>query len=132
MRRGTAPAAPLYVYKLDCYDKTATIENIKSILSGMGGLSSTTANTPLRFSEIQTAINGSQPFILRWVWSSGGAHFVVGTGWEVDDTGVQSVYLSDPGPVGYGEVRKETYDYVRGGSGYGQTWTHSLYNVKKQ
>lgn len=113
-----------------CVNNTATIDNIKSILSAKGSLTSTTGNWPLRFDEIQTYIGKSQPFIFRWAWSSGGGHFMVGSGWETDDSNQQWVHYEDPLPVNQGTYAKELYAYVRGGTGYNHTWTHSLYDIR--
>jgi hypothetical protein len=74
-------------------------------------------NSPLEISQIIDEIAGNRPFIIRWLWTSGGGHFIVGHG-IIN----QSLYYMNPW---YGEGFKiGDYDWVVS-DGSAHTWTHT-------
>jgi hypothetical protein len=80
------------------------------------GVTSSSYTSYLTQNTIQTQINGFRPFVIRWGWSSGGGHFLVGHGIEGS-----SIYYMDPW---FGEGLKIA-DYSWVVSGGSHTWTHT-------
>ena len=70
--------------------------------------------------DIQNQIDGNQPFVVRWGWDTGGGHFIVGRGIDVNN-----VYTMDPW-TGNG-YSIDDYDWIVKGGGH--TWTHSLETI---
>jgi len=68
-------------------------------------------------SEVRTEIDGARPFVMRFGWTSGGGHFLVGRGIQGSN-----LYYMDPWP-GNGYTIS-TYSWVVSASGH--TWTHTL------
>ncbi len=95
--------------------------SIQDILIHFGNIQNTGFETPLTLAEIVTEIRNNQLFLIRWGWSTGGGHFVVGHG--VKD---KNVYLMNPW---FGEgLQINTYNYVLSGRKSGSashTWTHT-------
>jgi len=93
-----------------------TAGSIQAILQNWG-VSSKGLNYPLSQATVTTEINNCRPFVIRWGWTGGGGHFLVGRG--IEDN---IVHYIDPLPgKGY-----QTANYswlVRGGN---HTWTHTL------
>lgn len=88
--------------------------SIQDILSNWG-ISSSIWYREMWLSEVTNFINDNRPFIIRWGWTSGGGHFVVGHGLEGNN-----LYYMDPW---YGEGAKiGTYGWVVSGADH--TWTH--------
>jgi hypothetical protein len=73
----------------------------------------------LYWNILKQEINAFRPFIMRFGWTSGGGHFLVGYGY--DPGGVYMDYM-DPWP-GNGFTRS-TYDWVVSSADH--TWTHTL------
>ncbi len=92
-----------------------TRRGINLILMHFGSLATTSYTRALTLSESTAKINEVKPFFIRWGWSSGGGHFVVGHGFSGS-----TLYLMDPW---YGPTIN-TYSWVVSGSSH--TWTHSL------
>jgi len=68
--------------------------------------------------EFRSEIDGQHPFVIRWGWSAGGGHFVVGMGY-LDNGNYQ---VMDPW---YGKgYLVSSYDYILNAENEG-TWTHS-------
>lgn len=89
--------------------------SIQDILAHWG-LSSSIWYREMWQNEVSSTLNDNRPFIMRWGWTSGGGHFLVGYGLEVNN-----MYYMDPW---YGEgLKVATYDWVVSGSDH--TWTHS-------
>lgn len=89
--------------------------SIQDILQNWG-LQSTALVRQLYANEVEAAVNDNRPFVIRWGWTSGGGHFVVGHGID----GSQMNYM-DPW---YGEgLKVASYDYVVSGGNH--TWTHT-------
>jgi transposase-like protein len=80
------------------------------------GVENTGLGSTLTTADVQTHLNAGRPFIIRWGWTSGGGHFVVGHG--LNGT---SLYYMDPW---FGEGRKiAEYSWVVSGGTH--TWTHT-------
>jgi peptidase C39-like protein/FG-GAP repeat protein len=67
--------------------------------------------------QILNRINAYQPFVIRWGWTTGGGHFVVGRGYSGN-----YVYIMDPWPGNGYEI--QTYAWVVNDGSH--SWTHSL------
>jgi hypothetical protein len=65
--------------------------SIQDILVHFGGIQNNGVYAALSLSEINNEIAGSRPFVIRWQWTSGGGHFVVGHGVSGSD-----VYYMNP------------------------------------
>ncbi|MBN1274419.1 MAG: C39 family peptidase [Candidatus Aminicenantes bacterium] len=90
--------------------------SIEDILNNWG-IQSDPYNSNLTRSKVTNIINDNRPFIMRWGWTGGGGHFLVGHGFENDN-----IHYMDPW---YGEGLKiGTYAWVCASSDH--TWTHSL------
>ncbi len=91
--------------------------SIEDILSYFGGLTTTNISNTITYSAIQTEINNNRPFVIRWGWTSGGGHFIVGEGYSASS----NVFYMNPWP---GEGSKVgTYAWVVN-DGVHQ-WTHT-------
>ncbi|MFZ4399766.1 MAG: T9SS type A sorting domain-containing protein [Bacteroidales bacterium] len=90
--------------------------SIQDILVHFGNVQNYGNANPLSLSEIQTEITAARPFIVRWAWTSGGGHFVVGQG-IVDS----SIYYMNPW---YGEgFHISTYNWLKNDGNH--SWTHT-------
>jgi hypothetical protein len=66
--------------------------------------------------DIQTEINNFRPFIIRWAWTTGGGHFIIGHGLQNG-----TLYYMNPW---FGEGLKfAAYDWVKSNADH--TWTHT-------
>jgi hypothetical protein len=90
--------------------------SINSILQNWG-VSNYGYGAALSIDEITEQIDGNRPFIIRWGWTTGGGHFLVGHG--IDDNGM--VNYMNPWP-GEG-LTTALYAWVVSGSNH--TWTHT-------
>lgn len=75
-------------------------------------------NSAYSTTQIQNEINQGHPFIIRYGWTSGGGHFIVGRGYDASS---QQMYLMDPWP---GEGHK-IVPYSTVVSAYDHNWTHT-------
>jgi hypothetical protein len=93
--------------------------SIENILLDLGSLQTLNNYSPLSYQTIITEIDQARPFIVRWGWTNGGGHFVIGKGYKATSN---SVYYMNPWP---GEGAKvATYAWlVNDGS---HNWTHTL------
>ncbi len=89
--------------------------SIQDILQNWG-ISNYGYGASLALSMVQSNINENKPFIIRWGWTGGGGHFLVGYG-VADST----LYYMNPWP---GEGRKIA-DYTWVVTGSNHTWTHT-------
>jgi chitodextrinase len=88
--------------------------------------SATTDGTALTFAQLQAEIAARRPVGFSWHWSSGGGHYMVAIGAEVDENGVEWVTVNDPWSPNVGEQVVLTYeDYVSGPAGVDATATTS-------
>ncbi len=89
--------------------------SIQDILQNWG-VSNYGSGSSLSLSMIQDNIDGNKPFVIRWGWSGGGGHFLVGYGYAGS-----TIYYMNPWP---GEGCKIA-DYGWVVSGDNHTWTHT-------
>ncbi|MCX6286633.1 MAG: T9SS type A sorting domain-containing protein [Bacteroidetes bacterium] len=90
--------------------------SIQDILIHFANISNDGYGSYLTLSDITYYIQLNRVFIIRWGWTSGGGHFVVGHGISGNN-----IYYMDPW---YGEGYKiATYDWVRSDGNH--TWTHT-------
>lgn len=57
------------------------------------GISNNCVSNYLSVPEVQTELAAQRPFIIRWGWTSGGGHFIVGHGFE---SATNQMYYMDP------------------------------------
>jgi hypothetical protein len=81
------------------------------------GVNSNACYYALTESTVRSEIDAGRPFVMRFGWTSGGGHFLVGRGIMV-----HNVYYMDPWP-GNGYTIS-TYSWVYSSSNH--TWTHSI------
>jgi hypothetical protein len=93
---------------------------IQGILSHWG-VNSYGGNYYLYWASVVTEINASRPFVMRYGWTGGGGHFIVGYGFQ-DTTGTQRIAYMNPWPgEGYTWV-----NYAWAVSASDHNWTHTL------
>ena len=93
--------------------------SVQNILAHWG-VPNTAINNYLAWSTIASDINANRPFVIRYGWTNGGGHILVGRGYETYN-GVNYVYLMNPWP-GEGQ----TYATYRSAvSDWDHAWTHS-------
>ncbi|MCX6273921.1 MAG: T9SS type A sorting domain-containing protein [Bacteroidetes bacterium] len=96
--------------------------SMQDILVHFGNLQNTGIATSLTLAEITTQIQQNKLFIIRWGWSGGGGHFIVGHGINGNN-----IYFMNPW---FGEgLHIGTYSFmlsgVDGTSTSTHTWTHT-------
>lgn len=92
--------------------------SMEDILMHFGSISDIGISNFLTFANITSEINSQRPFIIRWGWTSGGGHFIVGKGY---DNSSQTVYYMNPWP---GEGAKiATYSWLLNDGNH--SWTHT-------
>jgi len=90
--------------------------SIQDILLNFASIQNNGIEGPLSKSTILTDLGNNAPFIIRWGWTSGGGHFLVGHGLINDD-----LYYMNPW---YGEGLKiGIYSWVVSNADH--TWTHT-------
>jgi hypothetical protein len=90
--------------------------SIQDLLVHFGNIQNYGKGAALSIPEIQTEINNFRPFIIRWGWTTGGGHFIIGHGLQ-DST----LYYMNPW---FGEGLKfASYAWVK--SNPDHTWTHT-------
>jgi hypothetical protein len=72
------------------------------------------------WNSVLSDINANRPFVMRYGWSNGGGHILVGRGYETVN-GTSYVYIMDPWP-GEGQTRR-TYNSAVSASDH--RWTHT-------
>lgn len=91
--------------------------SIEDILMNFGSIGVSNISNTISTSAIQTEINNGRPFVIRWGWTSGGGHFIVGEGY----TASNNIYYMNPWP---GEGSKvATYAWVVNDGVH--SWTHT-------
>ncbi|HEY5122755.1 MAG TPA: T9SS type A sorting domain-containing protein [Ignavibacteria bacterium] len=91
--------------------------SIQDILIHFGNLQNTGAN-PLTLTEIATEIKNNRLFIIRWGWSTGGGHFIVGHGISGNN-----IYFMNPW---FGEgLHIGTFSFMLSGVDNTNTATHT-------
>jgi hypothetical protein len=90
--------------------------SIQDILVHFGSVQNSGSSAALTSTQITTQIAAGRPFIVRWGWTSGGGHFVVGHG-KVGST----IYYMNPW---FGEgLHISTYSWLVNDGNH--TWTHT-------
>ena len=90
--------------------------SIQDILVYFAGIENTGVGGVLTEAEIQTEIQNNRLFVIRWGWTSGGGHFIVGHGLVGNN-----LYYMNPW---YGEgLLIGNYTWMCSGSGH--IWTHT-------
>lgn len=93
--------------------------SINDIISHFANVQSTGVYRAMEFDEVHAELESGRPFVVRWGWSGGGGHFVLGYGIE-DST----IYYMNPW---FGEGKKiADYDWLVQDEWGVHTWTHSL------
>jgi hypothetical protein len=100
-----------------------TRRGIDMILEYFGDIDSAPYAYALSLAQSSAEICGLHPFVIRWGWTGGGGHFLVGHG--VSDSNM--LHYMDPLPIGYGGAHVASYDWVVLGSNH--EWTHSLATI---
>jgi len=95
--------------------------SILTILRDFGAIHSTGSASVLSQAEVEAEIADNRPFVIRWEWSNGNGHFIVGHGYD-DETA--NLHYMDPWPVNDCDYHIASYAWVKQGGGH--TWTHTL------
>jgi hypothetical protein len=91
--------------------------SIEDILEHFGDIQNYGYSSFLTTSKSTEEISANRPFVIRWGWTSGGGHFIIGHGIENNST----FYYMDPW---FGEGLKiSTYEWVKSNSSH--NWTHT-------
>jgi hypothetical protein len=110
----------------DCCLSPATCNNwnynwggagsIEDILYHFANIATNNMASTISLPEITNSIAANRPFIIRWGWTTGGGHFIVGHG-----ISGENIYYMNPWP---GEGKKVAlYSWVKSTSDH--TWTHT-------
>lgn len=93
--------------------------SVQNILKNWG-VNNTAYNTASSWSNVVADINANRPFVIRYGWTNGGGHIMVGRGYETAN-GVNYVYIMNPWP-GEGQTYR-TYSSAVAASDH--KWTHT-------
>ncbi len=101
-----------------------TRRGVDRILDHLGNIDTIRKKCRLSLDEIwQQIVAENDPFVMRWAWTSGGGHSLVGCGWVFLPPNIPWIELNDPW---YGNS-VSSYSWVIGGQpGDDREWTHSL------
>jgi len=91
--------------------------SIADILGHFGSLQNLTYERPLSLDDVTNALDAQRLVFARWVWSSGGGHFVVAHGYDGS-----AVYYMNPWPGEGAKIAEYAWLY----SGDAHTWATSL------
>ncbi|HYD81781.1 MAG TPA: C39 family peptidase [Paucimonas sp.] len=94
--------------------------SLQSILNAWG-VSNSAYGYASSWSSVVWDINNNRPFVIRYGWTSGGGHFIVGDGWETWN-GTNYIYTMNPWP-GEGQGYRT---YASAVSAPDHKWTHTL------
>lgn len=93
--------------------------SVQNILKNWG-VNNTAYNTASSWSSVVADINANRPFVIRYGWTNGGGHIMVGRGYETAN-GINYVYIMNPWP-GEGQTYR-TYSSAVAASDH--KWTHT-------
>ncbi len=93
--------------------------SVQNILNAWG-VSNGAYNYASSWSSVQWDINANRPFVIRYGWTNGGGHIMVGRGYETYN-GVNYIYIMNPWP-GEGQTYRT---YSSAVSAYDHRWTHT-------
>lgn len=106
------------------YGSNGSVQNILAAW----GVPNGAYNVASSYTSVVSDINASRPFVMRYGWTNGGGHIMVGRGYETYN-GVAYVYIMDPWP-GEGQTRR-TYNSAVAASDH--RWTHTQrMNISRQ
>ena len=98
------------------YGTNGSVQNILQAWS----VPNTAYNVASSWSSVVFDINANRPFVIRYGWSSGGGHIMVGRGYETAN-GTNYIYIMNPWP-GEGQTYR-TYNSAVSASDH--RWTHT-------
>lgn len=98
------------------YGSNGSVQNILRAW----GVSNTAHYTASSWSSVVYDINANRPFVIRYGWSNGGGHIMVGRGYQVYNN-VGYIAIMDPWP-GEGQTWRTHSSAV---SAYDHRWTHT-------
>jgi len=98
------------------YGSNGSVQNILRAW----GVSNTAYNYASSWSSVVADINANRPFVMRYGWTGGGGHIMVGRGYETYN-GVNYIYIMNPWP-GEGQTYR-TYSSAVSASDH--QWTHT-------
>lgn len=90
--------------------------SIQDILVHFGSLDNYGVVKPLSKSEVTTEIVAGRPFVIRWGWTSGGGHFIVGHGIVANSIHYMNPWFGEGAHIG---------DYNWMVSSTDHNWTHT-------
>lgn len=93
--------------------------SVQNILSAWG-VPNGAYNTASSWSSVVYDINANRPFVMRYGWTNGGGHIMVGRGYETYN-GTSYIYIMDPWP-GEGQTWRT---YKSAVAAYDHRWTHT-------
>ncbi|UTY55711.1 hypothetical protein HPQ68_00035 [Massilia sp. erpn] len=93
--------------------------SVQNILRNWG-VQNTAYSVASSWSSVVSDINGNRPFVIRYGWTSGGGHIMVGRGYETIN-GVNYVYIMNPWP-GEGQTSRTYASAVQASD---HKWTHT-------
>jgi hypothetical protein len=93
--------------------------SVQGILNAWG-VSNNAYNWASSWSSVVWDINNNRPFVMRYGWTNGGGHILVGRGYETYN-GSNYVYIMDPWP-GEGQTWRT---YSSAVSAWDHNWTHT-------
>lgn len=93
--------------------------SVQNILAHWG-VPNTAYNYASSWNTVVNDINANRPFVIRYGWTNGGGHIMVGTGYEVYN-GSNYIYIMNPWP-GEGKTYRT---YGSAVSDYDHQWTHT-------
>ena len=96
-----------------------TAGSFQALMDSLCNVQSNGMNSTLSKNTTVSEIDAGRPYEIRWGWSGGGGHFLVGRGYDANG---DTVHYMDPRP-GFG-YQTATYDWVVSGGTH--DWTHSL------
>ncbi|MCU6502600.1 C39 family peptidase [Rugamonas sp. A1-17] len=98
------------------YGSNGSVQNILNAW----GVSNTAYNSASSWNSVVSDINANRPFVIRYGWTGGGGHIMVGRGYETYN-GVNYIYIMNPWP-GEGQTYR-TYSSAVSASDH--QWTHT-------
>ncbi|RFP07956.1 MULTISPECIES: C39 family peptidase [unclassified Duganella] len=98
------------------YGSNGSVQNILKAW----GVNNTAYNSASSWNSVVSDVNANRPFVIRYGWTNGGGHIMVGRGYETAN-GVNYVYIMNPWP-GEGQTYR-TYSSAVSASDH--QWTHT-------
>jgi hypothetical protein len=102
-----------------CQSPEQYVRHFRNILYNWG-VPNTAINNYLSWNSVVNEINANRPFVIRYGWTNGGGHIMVGRGYETYN-GTNYIYIMNPWP-GEGQTYRTFASAV---SAYDHNWTHT-------